>query len=395
MNMQSVSRKFPAGTHFLAVLAVLFSMLMLVIGGMVTTFHAGMADPVWPTEPWYLYQNFKHDFGYLIEHSHRIIGFSLGAIVTALTYLIWSTEPERRLRKIGYIGMTLFFLAYGVFHGEMSRRGKLESFSWPWALIAVVGVTFLATQLLGLISWKKGFGGGTRWLALTAWAAVMVQGLLGGIRVFSNALAGKELASTHGIFAAIVFSLFVAVMVLTAAPKQYADPTSLAIRKLKWQTFALVLFTFIQIVWGALLRHMPSPLDTRMHLIFAFVVVGFATLTIKQIRSDPATSKLLRGPANLLMALITLQILLGVEAWIGKFMTGIPPELERLTTSRKDMSKAIIRTVHSNIGLWILATSVVFALVTRRRKPELIGPEGSSSLDFPSTSRSEPASAGR
>ena len=52
----------------------------------VTSFRVGMADPIWPTEPWYLATNFKVDFGYLVEHFHRIVAWSIGVLGLVLTF---------------------------------------------------------------------------------------------------------------------------------------------------------------------------------------------------------------------------------------------------------------------------------------------------------------------
>jgi len=63
----------------------------------------------------------------------------------------------------------------------------------------------------------------------------------------------------------------------------------------------------------------------------------------------------------LLAFLLVLQVTLGVEAWMGKFGLGMMPELEVLT--KKDMAKAVTRTLHTLIGSGILATTA--ALIVR------------------------------
>jgi heme A synthase len=163
-------------------------------------------------------------------------------------------------------------------------------------------------------------GTGIRILTTVALVAVMIQGLLGGLRVRLNDWFGTDLAAVHGTFATLVLSLFVAIAVLTARRPREPLPAA-AGRKLAWQTAALVVFALVQVGWGAVVRHMPGSLSARMHLLFAFVVVGFATLAIKQALADPATKRRLDWPARILMALITIQVLLGVEAWMGKFLS--------------------------------------------------------------------------
>jgi heme A synthase len=124
-----------------------------------------------------------------------------------------------------------------------------------------------------------------------------------------------------------------------------------------------------------------------MHLFFAFVVVGFATLAIKQALSDPVSRERFKVAARFMMGLITIQVLLGIEAWMGKFLTGILPELENLT--RKDADKALIRTAHAHIGTWILAIAVIFYLLARRKGADVVGPSAAASVDSQDAAISE------
>src|SRR5947209_8825556 len=104
-----------------------------------------MADPVWPTAPWYLFfiSWREPSPGFLIEHSHRLAGYVVGCCVIVLAAGLWRTAPTR----------------------------------------------------------------GLRWLGVAGLLAVIAQGLLGGFRVVLNELAGTDLAAVHGLFAQFVFSL--------------------------------------------------------------------------------------------------------------------------------------------------------------------------------------------
>src|SRR5205085_7057657 len=88
-------RPVPRWLHASAVLTAAVTLVLLILGQLVTSFRAGMADPIWPTEPWYLASNYKLDLGYLIEHSHRIAGFVVGGLVSVLALGAWSTNPGR------------------------------------------------------------------------------------------------------------------------------------------------------------------------------------------------------------------------------------------------------------------------------------------------------------
>src|SRR5579872_6144106 len=144
----------PRALHGWAVLTVVATVCLLALGAVVTTFRVGMADPVWPTSPWYLLLiSYKEpSAGFLIEHTHRLAGYIVGCCVIVLA--VWLQVS--------------------------SRRGWLRALGW------------------------------------TALGCVIAQGLLGGFRVVLNALVGTDLAAVHGIFAQVVFSLFVGIAVFTS-----------------------------------------------------------------------------------------------------------------------------------------------------------------------------------
>ena len=69
------------------------------------------------------------------------------------------------------------------------------------------------------------------------------------------------------------------------------------------------------------------------------------------------------------MGLITLQVLLGVEAWIGKFLTGTLPEFERFTRDRARRSSGR-PTPMSARGCW--PSTSLFALIVRRNPADAL-----------------------
>jgi len=379
----AVSRPTPRWLHVLAIVTVIDAALLLILGGFVTSFRVGMADPVWPTEPWYLANNFKVDFGYLVEHFHRIVGWSIGVLGLVLTFGLWALEPRRSVRWFGIASLAVLVAAFSAFHGVLRKAEPGQEDLPVFVNLAVMAFTAGLAVAAAYRAWTGGGTGGLiRAIAVMGMIAAMIQGLLGGVRVRYDAVAGRELSAVHGVVAQVVFTLLIAVAVLTVKRKPGADIPACAAHKLRWQTTAFIVVTFAQIVLGAWIRHFPGPLANRLHLLFAFAVVGFATLVIKQALSDLVARERLRVPAALLMALITLQVLLGVEAWVGKFLTGTLPELEGIT-----VGKAFVRTAHAHIGAWVLAVGVAFALVARRSATEPVGPQESASVDWRDTTR--------
>jgi heme a synthase len=392
--MNPAVRLFPRWLHVWSIVVIAATASLLILGGLVTTFRAGMADPVWPTEPWFLATiNWAEERpGFLIEHAHRAIGFLVGAFVSILILGLWWTHPYTAARWSAIAMIFGLLAAFGGLHGVMIAQVKAKSnhFEWPKPMViaslATYGIT-LAIALGGIVA--KTPGAGTRLVGTLALAGVMLQGLLGGVRVALNDWAGTDLATIHGTFAQVVFCLLLSLAVLTAKPRaaSLVEPTSFG--KLRWQTFALVIFCFLQIVWGAWIRHAPGPLGSRLHLIFAFIVLGLGTLLVKQVLLDPAAKSRLNRPTHLLMTLMTVQILLGVEAWIGKFLPRGIVEDEVLTKG-----KAITRSLHAHIGTWVLGLSVVLAIVCRRGLVSR-GPNATEPLNLSGREVPEPMAIGQ
>ena len=80
-----------------------------------------------------------------------------------------------------------------------------------------------------------------------------------------------------------------------------------------------VIAVFVQLVWGAMLRHTPDPLNQRLHLLTAFVVVAAAVWLLRAGFADPAARVRVAPAGWVLGGLLAMQVALGVEAWMTKF----------------------------------------------------------------------------
>lgn len=381
-DLRETVRPVPRWLHILAILTAIATIGLLTLGGLVTTFRAGMSDPVWPTEPWYL---FFIDWqepspGFLIEHSHRLAGFFIGGLSIVLSIGLWITTPHKTSRWAGLIGIIVLLGSYGMLHKSLMQSQKemldaQRSFKAkasdsgievkphvdvPMGILAAMGSSLLLVAALGVAGLMLGEpGSGTRLLGLILLAAVMVQGLLGGLRVLLNALVGPELAIIHGVFAQIVFCLMIAMCTLTARRRVWDGEAWTAMSGLVWPALLLMGFAFMQLVWGAMLRHQPSPLWQRLHLLSAFIVVGASVWMVRTVWTSPEGRRRVGAAAWVLIAILILQVSLGVEAWLGKFGTRRPVEIEEvLTASRQDRMKAMVRTAHLVVGSGLLATAV-------------------------------------
>jgi len=92
--------------HRFAVLTAAATFLLLGVGGLVTSKGAGMAVPDWPTS--YGYNMFALPFkfwqgGVLYEHSHRLVASGVGLLTTILVVWLWVKEPRRWVKWLGVI----------------------------------------------------------------------------------------------------------------------------------------------------------------------------------------------------------------------------------------------------------------------------------------------------
>jgi len=267
--------------HRLALTTAGATFVLILFGGLVTNTGAALAVPDWPTT-----------FG------HNMFLYP------------WS-------RMIG-----------GIFY-EHSHR----------LIGAVVG---LLTLILGATLWRA--GGRLRWLGVAAVAAVIVQGLLGGLRVV---LLQGTLAILHGCLAQAFFGLLVAIALLTArvtpSSPRGVSPSTRAL------TLATATLIYVQIVFGALLTH-AGRID--LHLAGAlgvFVLAPMATARLR--RGDDGVAA---AAARTLLVLLGVQLLLGAGAFVGRF-TSLPLPGGAVTG-------LALPVAHRLVGSLLLGAAVALAL---------------------------------
>ncbi len=374
-------RPVPRWLHMGAILAAASTLLLLVLGQLVTSFRAGMADPIWPTEPWYLFSNYKLDFGYLVEHTHRIAAFTVGGLVIFLVLGLWWTEPRQTARWIAIVGVLVLIAGFGEFHrGLMAQRNVSPTeVRIPLISVIVTAIGFLIVFGVAISQMLLGVGGASlRILGSTALVAVMIQGLLGGFRVKLNELVGTDLAALHGIFAQVVLSLLVLLAVLTEEPLTPSSLQSVAPSRLlgRW-SIGLTALLFVQIVWGAIIRHNPTPLTQRLHFLTAFLALAVAVLILRAVFTDPSASIRVGVIGWVLSGLLIAQLCLGVEAWMMKFGTYTLPELVPIT-----LENATIRTLHALIGSGILISALALAVRLMRTSKSETRTPSTNNIDW-------------
>ncbi len=303
--------------HRWAVALVCATFPMIWIGGLVTTAGAGMAVPDWPNT--YGYNPFLYPLDtwlygpwkLFIEHGHRLFGTLVGMITIGFLISTWWCQ----------------------------RRTLV------------------------------------RWLGAAALAGVLLQGVLGGLRVLANEVL---IAQIHGCVGPAFFAFTVALAVVTSKRWREAEPVANpVVAKIERLALIITFLAFLQIVLGSQLRHLPAgarPGEFRLALFFHLFVAGalwghIVMLAVRVWRSMRDEPWLLR-PAIGLSVLIVLQVCLGLGTWVTKY--GFPGWLSgfdfaagfRPTADAPwQMASA---TAHVAIGSMILGNSLLLALRSAR-----------------------------
>jgi len=207
------------------------------------------------------------------------------------------------------------------------------------------------TQRVEQRNWMKALG----WIAL---AAVVGQGVLGGLTVlfylpWAVSTAHATLAQT--IFCAVVaMALFTSKSWLQEADPIYEQAFSLSTPTLTAVTAACI---WVQLILGAAFRH--SGIKLLPHLIGACVVAALVCWTVVRVLANYGAVPQLRRPAELLLALLMLQLGFGFVAYITRVQWG--------RDAVQPMASMVLSTVlHVAGGALVLAASVILAIQSRR-----------------------------
>jgi cytochrome c oxidase assembly protein subunit 15 len=287
--------------------AVGATLLLLAVGGLVTSKEAGLAVVDWPNSYGYnmfLYPLSRMTGGVYYEHAHRLFGALVGLTTLVMAVLLQRVDPRAFVRRLG-------------------------------------------------------------WLALVM---VVIQGILGGLRVtgsFTLSTATEDMAPSltlaviHGVFAQVFFATLVALAAFTSQGwigerRGIARPNAGTDRVLGGTLVGLLI---LQLVLGAIQRHTQSLL--MVHVAMAAIVaplalhVGFRTWGLNP--KEPLLKRLGLG----LAAVVVVQVTLGIAALS---VTWAAAE----AASTLDV---VITTAHQWCGALLLATAVLTATWTHRLVP--------------------------
>ena len=94
--------------HRFALFTTIATLLLICSGGMVTSKGVGLAVPDWPTTFGYnmfLFPVSKWVGGILFEHTHRLIASTVGFMTIVLAVWIWRGDDRKWLRNLGFASL--------------------------------------------------------------------------------------------------------------------------------------------------------------------------------------------------------------------------------------------------------------------------------------------------
>lgn len=325
-----------AWPHRLAVALALITFPLIWVGGLVTTYDAGMAVPDWPGTfgynlflyPWQTWLAGPWDL--FIEHGHRLLGAAAGFVAIALFVVTVITDRLRHVQA----------------------------------------------------------------LAAGALLLVIFQGALGGARVLFNE---RLVALVHGCVGPLFFAYLAGLIVVTSRWWSAAELASLAPAAGR-TLFAAVGMTaalaFGQLVLGAIVRHVPlsaSPTVFRAALLLHLIIAGALCLQIG-FTSWKAWSAGRRAPGLTLPSLtlpllLAAQLALGIATYVVKYswpewMTGYS-FAAGYVVQEKSLLQSLTITAHVANGSLILFVATLLA--TRVARYTVLSTQSSASIAAPAS----------
>jgi cytochrome c oxidase assembly protein subunit 15 len=313
-----------------AALVAASTALLIFAGGLVTSTGSGLSVPDWPnTYGWFMwtFPISKMVGGIFYEHLHRLIASTVGFLIVVLAAWLWKAEPRAWVRKLGYVAL----------------------------------------------------------------AAVITQGVLGGITVLWYLPDAISIA--HASLAQIVFCLTSAIALVTSRQwrQGYVDlrnPNPKSRRDTTLESMAIITtaLIYLQIVIGATMRHtgaglaipdfplafghlIPPVWDSKIavhfaHRLGALTVAVVILATSGHVLFHHGRRRELRNPAILLLVLLIAQITLGALTVLSH-------------------KQFIINSLHVVNGALVLVTSLVLTLRAHRSRFAAYTPDaGSASPGF-------------
>lgn len=287
--------------HLTAWSVAVGTVVLMGVGALVTTFEAGMAVPDWPNSFGYWMFGLPMEqwipmmggsFEVFLEHSHRIIGSIIGMLTIGFVVACWFGDGR-------------------------------------WRTIT---------------------------LSLVALLLVCVQGFIGGYRVLFDE---QTLAMIHGTVAPAFFAYIVVLLNVTSrrVDASESQPTSApgwAVWLVWIVSLLMVVATYVQIGFGAYLRHFQQ--GHMVHLLLPILLTALSLITLVLAWTVLRDRRPLRRAATWVFVLLLAQASIGVAAWTAIFgLFGVMPQ-------RLGSFEAVTTLLHVIFGAFLLAATVTQAV---------------------------------
>lgn len=299
-----------------ACVAVVTVFLLLITGGLVTGLEAGLAVPDWPNSFGHnmlLYPLEEMVGGVYYEHAHRLYGMLVGITSITLAIALLVFDARRWLHMLGTVVL----------------------------------------------------------------AMVCVQGLLGGLRVTGYLTLSDDpslmdpstqLAIVHGVFGQVVFAAMAAIAAFTSTTWTSSTPpvSKPSAESDRTASLVLVVLLIVQLVLGALYRHLRRDADDAMvasewlyvHIVLAAIVTGVVVFVGGRAWAFHSDVPVLKRLGKALIHTVSLQLLLGIGALIAVLVARNDEQV--------NIIEVTVTTAHQATGAVLLAVATLTMLWSRR-----------------------------
>lgn len=408
-------------------LTAVATFLLLGAGGLVTSHGVGMAVPDWPNT--YGYNMFFFPLsrwvgGVFYEHSHRLLATGVGLMTTVLALWLYGKNSRPFLR---WTGLVLIGLAGATW---LAARQRWED---GVVLAGTGAAAFVASWL-----WPGGEASPLwlRRLGLAAFFAVVLQGVLGGLRVV---LFKDQLGIFHATLAQLFFALTCALALFTSAWWERTRATSksrdlqaagglratswssgssasisdfrfqipdLALRRLRLVFLVTTGLILLQLVLGATMRHQhaglaipdfPLAYGKLWPALDAHAVAQYNQQRVEVLDANPITAIQIWLQMSHRLAALVIFGMVGWCAWLARRQFGRGTVTSRLAMAWLAVivlqallgaatiwtnKAADVATAHVLTGALALALGVMLSLVSTRETCAAVSLETAGDASF-------------
>lgn len=291
------------------IVTFLIAIVLVAWGAFVTSINAGMAVPDWPSsfnsyDPFNPWPEWWTITPVLAEHGHRLLGALVGFFTLTLAVWTWFSEERTWMKKV----------------------------------------------------------------AVGALVLVIVQGLLGGLRVVWVSI---DLAVVHAMVAQLFFALLASMIVFTSDSWKEAglqDESDVSNNRRTMASLSKIVYfapamVYIQVFLGALLRHPGtgiSPFFAGLHMAGAFLATAFVVVFWSKVNSFSDDLAPVKKAAFAMTSILSIQVLLGLFAYLVL--------LDESGLVKASNVQVIANTSHMVIGALLFAATVSTSVLCLRFK---------------------------